>query len=319
MPSNRVLVLGSRGLTHRYRHLMLDLQKLLPHHKSEHKMEKKQSITNIPEIAEDRNCNCSLYFEVRKKQDCYLWMSILPNGPSAKFHVLNVHTMEELKLTGNCLLYSRSVLHFDAAFDTDPHWRLLKEMLTHIFRSPQGHHKTKPFVDHILGFYIVDNKIWFRNFQIVDKTLTANVLSANEVALEAAESMGSEGRTDLELVEIGPRMVLNPIRIFDGAFRGATLYKNDSFVTPNQLRARLKRKFQEKYAQKLATRESKDVQEEELRLDPGELDDAFALVESSSDEVESQAFISDSDEEEVLEDSEDEGSDVVSGSEDESD
>ncbi|KAL0206328.1 hypothetical protein P9112_001635 [Eukaryota sp. TZLM1-RC] len=288
MPSrinNRVLVLGSRGLTHRYRHLMHDLTKLLPHHKSEPKLDKKQPFSSIAEIAESRNCTGALFFEVRKKQDCYLWMSVTPNGPCAKFHVLNVHTMDELKLTGNSLLFSRPILHFDGAFDSTPQYRLLKEMFTHVFRSPKDHHKVKPFVDHVLGFYIVDNKIWFRNFQIVDKTLTNDVITASEVANEAAVSSEVQGRTDMELVEIGPRMVLNPIRIFEGAFSGSTIFKNDSFVTPTQLRSRIKRELVEKYRHKLDHRAKVESKKDEYVVPPGELDGAFKLSDESDDDL----------------------------------
>lgn len=46
---------------------------------------------------------------------------------------------------------------------------------------------------------------------------------------------------DLNLVEIGPRFVLIPIRIFSGSLGGATLYQNPAFVTPNQERSNMKR------------------------------------------------------------------------------
>jgi ribosome biogenesis protein BRX1 len=38
-----------------------------------------------------------------------MWLSKCPEGPSVKFHVENVHTMAELKLTGNHLKFSRPV------------------------------------------------------------------------------------------------------------------------------------------------------------------------------------------------------------------
>lgn len=41
----------------------------------------------------------------------------------SRFHVLNVHTMDELKLTGNSMLGSRPLLNFDAKFDQTPHWQ----------------------------------------------------------------------------------------------------------------------------------------------------------------------------------------------------
>ena len=43
-----------------------------------------------------------------------------------------VHTMEELKLTGNHLKGSRPLLTFSANFDEQPHWKLVKEMITQV-------------------------------------------------------------------------------------------------------------------------------------------------------------------------------------------
>ena len=44
-----------------------------------------------------------------------------------------VHTMEELKLTGNHLKGSRPLLTFSTNLDKDPHWKLLKEMITQVY------------------------------------------------------------------------------------------------------------------------------------------------------------------------------------------
>lgn len=38
------------------------------------------------------------------------------------------------------------------------------------------------------------------------------------------------------LTEIGPRFVLDPIRIFAGSFNGQTLYLNPHYMTPTALR-----------------------------------------------------------------------------------
>ena len=46
-----------------------------------------------------------------------------------------VHTMEELKLTGNHLTNSRPLLTFSTNFGKDAHWRLLKEMITQVVHS----------------------------------------------------------------------------------------------------------------------------------------------------------------------------------------
>jgi hypothetical protein len=40
--------------------------------------------------------------------------------------------MEELKLTGNHLKGSRPLLTFSTNFDEQPHWKLVKEMLTQV-------------------------------------------------------------------------------------------------------------------------------------------------------------------------------------------
>jgi Brix domain len=47
-------------------------------------------------------------------------------------HVQNVHTMDELKMTGNCLKGSRGILSFDEAFDATESGRLIKEVFTHV-------------------------------------------------------------------------------------------------------------------------------------------------------------------------------------------
>ena len=59
-----------------------------------------------------------------------------------------------------------------------------------------------------------------RNYQIVDK---------------------SERTEDIGLVEIGPRMVLIPIRIFSGSLGGATLFLNPTFISPNEQRSQAKK------------------------------------------------------------------------------
>jgi hypothetical protein len=61
-----------------------------------------------------------LFFEARKRSDLYMWMSKAPSGPSVRFLCSNVHTMAELKLSGNHLKGSRPVVALDAAFDEQP-------------------------------------------------------------------------------------------------------------------------------------------------------------------------------------------------------
>lgn len=98
-----------------------------------------------------------------------------------------MHTMAELKLTGNCLRGSRPLLSFDPTFSEKPQYQLLKELFTQIFGVPKHHPKSQPFFDHVYTFTVLDNRIWFRNFQILSE--------------------------DGALAEIGPRFVLNPVSV----------------------------------------------------------------------------------------------------------
>ncbi|KIO20552.1 hypothetical protein M407DRAFT_81436 [Tulasnella calospora MUT 4182] len=237
----RVLMLSSRGVTSRMRHLMKDLECLLPHTKKDSKLDVKSQLYLLPELADLNNCNNCLFFEARRHEDLYLWAVKTPNGPSIRMHVQNIHTMDELKMTGNCLKGSRGLLSFDAAFDQDEHWRLTKELFTHIFGVPPGARRSKPFIDHILSFSILDGKIWFRNFQIMEK-----------------DPLQPEGPPTMSLVEIGPRFVLTPIKIFEGAFNGAVVYRNEEFIAPAKLRRAGPHTKMDRYRKKLFAAKERD-------------------------------------------------------------
>ena len=97
--------------------------------------------------------------------------------------------MEELKFTGNCLKGSRAILSFDPSFESAPHWQLLRELFTHIFGTPYHHPKSQPFIDHVFTFTILDGRIWFRNFQIMeeDGSLVEIGTILNVLSVEVAE------------------------------------------------------------------------------------------------------------------------------------
>ena len=160
----RCLTVSSRGVPARFRHLMEDLRSLMPHHKKESKLDPgpegmAQAVNDITEI---RGCNSVLFLECRKRQDCYMWMGRTgadAKGPSARFLVSNVHTMDELRLTGNCMKGSRPILCFDDCFEKFGHLQLLKELFIDIFGTPRGHPKAKPFVDRVMSFYFADNRV----------------------------------------------------------------------------------------------------------------------------------------------------------------
>ncbi|KAF2086927.1 ribosome biogenesis protein BRX1 [Saccharata proteae CBS 121410] len=258
----RVLILSSRGVTYRHRHLMNDLYSLLPHSRKDAKLDTKTKLYQLNELAELYNCNNVFFFEARKGKDLYVWMSKPPNGPTVKMHLQNLHTMEELHFTGNCLKGSRPVLSFDAAFDKQAHWRVIKELLTHTFGVPKGARKTKPFVDHVMGFTIADNKVWIRCYQINETEQGKQKPGENgAMEIEEAPKKGKDKHeTSLTLVEIGPRFVLTPIVIQESSFGGPIIYENKEFVSPNQIRAELRMSKAGKHnnrAEQLTERRSK--------------------------------------------------------------
>jgi ribosome biogenesis protein BRX1 len=147
---------------------MDDICDLLPHSKREGRIERKRVKDQVDGICFERSCNNFLYFESRnhKVSDLYMWLAKSPSGPAFKYSVQNIHSTSELKLTGNCLKYSRPLLSFDGAFDdpSQPFLQLTKELLSHVFNTPKNHPKSKPFIDHVLSFKYFQGKIWFRNY-----------------------------------------------------------------------------------------------------------------------------------------------------------
>lgn len=223
-------------------------------------MDSKQNLGLLNELAEMNNCNNCLYFEARKGTDLYLWISKTPNGPSAKFHIQNIHTMSELKMTGNCLKGSRPLLSFDALFDSAPHFKVLKEMFTQTFGVPKTSRKLKPFIDRIYSFSIVDNRVWFRHYQIVENDPTEQARTGKKTTL----------------VEIGPRFCMNLIRIFEGSFRGTTLYDNPLYVSPNMVRASLRKESIKKYQNRKNAEASREEYLKQNPIPKGKFEGAFA-------------------------------------------
>jgi len=156
--------------------------------------------------------------------------------------------MDELKLSGNCLKYSRPLLSFDASFNSAPHLQLMKEMLHQAFNTPKNHPKSKPFIDHVLSFNYYGDRVWFRVYQIVNQ---------HEEKFTEADDIEK-----LTLIEIGPRFCLQPIKIFQGVMSGEALWQNSAYVTPGKLRSK-------KYDQFVRRRDEKEARkgykEENLR------------------------------------------------------
>jgi len=104
-------------------------------------------------------------------------------------------------------------------------------------------------VDHIFSFFVTDNRIWFRNYQLVFPD--------------------EKKKEEPVLVEIGPRFVLNPVRIFGGSFGGPTLWENPNYVSPNQVRSQAKSAKNSLYVNRVT---SQSEREEHKRKNPDVID-----------------------------------------------
>lgn len=235
---------------------MKDIKTIMPHHRAESKLERWKTLSVINEVGEMKHCNKAMYFEGRHKKDLFMWLSNLSEGPSAKFYLENINTMGELKLTGNCLRGARPLLSFDDKFSTLPHLMLLRELLTQIFGVPNHHPKSQPFVDRVYTFTFLDKRIWFRNYQILAE--------------------------DGALAEIGPRFVMNPVKIFADSFSGEAIWENPDYVTPARHRRGLREEAKFKYV---------DRTEVKARYEATQPTEAFNL-----DKVGHEVFVDDTDE-----------------------
>jgi len=77
------------------------------------------------------------------------------------------------------------------------------------------------------------------------------------------------------LVEIGPRFVLNPIRIFRGSFGGQTLYQNKDYVSPNITRSASMGEKGRVYEMRKNAQKKRKVYKEALVVPEDPLDSVF--------------------------------------------
>ena len=179
--------------------------------------------------------------------------------------------MEELHFTGNCLKGSRPILSFDATFDDAPHLRLMKELFLHIFGVPKRSRKIKPFIDHIMGFTVVDGKIWVRCYQICESEQSKSKSNEPDTPRNPKDvpkllNDVSSKQTSITLIEIGPRFVFTPIVILQSSFGGPVIYENKEFVSPNQIRADIRRAKAGKYSKRANKEIELTVKKEALGL-----------------------------------------------------
>lgn len=196
-------MLSTRGIKARHRHLQRDILRLLPHGKLGNKMGADQELETLAGVVEEADCDTALLMDARDPRRLYMWLAGCPGGPSAMFQVLNIHTVAELKMERRRAAGARALLVFDTEFEVCAERRVMKALLTQTFSvSVSGPARTHPKVQHTIVFSWLDERIWMRVYRIVV----------------------DEARKTTDVAEIGPRMVLDPVRIIASSFDGAMLY-----------------------------------------------------------------------------------------------
>jgi len=81
--------------------------------------------------------------------------------------------------------------------------------------------------------------------------------------------------SQLVLIEIGPRFVMNPIKSFEGSMGGEALWQNEKYVGPSKIRSKKYESFHRKRTDKQLAKHYKDAVEKEGKDPDGYLDAAF--------------------------------------------
>jgi len=201
---DRTLLLCTRGVKARHRHLLRDLLQLLPHGKLGSKLPTDEGLGGVLELCEDGGCGTALLLDARDPHRLFLWAANCPDGPSAMLQVVNIHTVAELNFDARRVSGARNVLVFDPAFQRSAEMRLIKALLTSAFAVPPdaavaAAGEALP-ARHSVSFAWLDGRVWMRVYRI--ETNAAG---------------------NLDVAEIGPRLVLLPTRIIASGFGGAIL------------------------------------------------------------------------------------------------
>lgn len=75
-----------------------------------------------------------------------------------------------------------------------------------------------------------DGNIWFRNYQIINENSD----------LQEIGNICDFYNVYHKCTHLGPRFVLELVRVFEGSFKGSILYDNLNYISPNEIRRRLK-------------------------------------------------------------------------------
>lgn len=151
----------------------------MPHGQLGKKLGAEQELSTLTDAVEEADCDSALLLDARDPRRLYMWLASCPSGPSAMFHVLNIHTVAELKLERQRAAGARTLLVFDRQFEESVERKVMKALMTRIFAVPaKGSRERHPKVQHTMYFSWLDDRIWVRIYRITYDTTLKQVTGA---------------------------------------------------------------------------------------------------------------------------------------------
>ena len=202
----RTMILARKGIHFSARHFITQLLSFMPNVQQLPKFTG-VDLFQLNSIAEKNGCDMIMMLESKTEENTLFWLGVKDEGPTICFKFTNPYTIEELNLFGVCTKNSSPLLIFDKAFDNTPEYGIIKQLLTRALSVPYKTKGMKPVIDTALSFFVVEEHIYFRRYQI------------------------SWDEDKVRIFEAGPRFILQPILILNGPFCGKPIWRNSAFTS----------------------------------------------------------------------------------------
>lgn len=175
--------------------MVKEFKKIAPHAKLLKEKMRKNFFVDFSSFLDHDKKQVLFFFEFKKKEN-YLWICKMPRDPLFSLIVKSVKKSEMFYFLGRCAKWSKPMILFDSNFEKKPHLLLIKKILENFFFLKSMNKKILPYTDQALSFCYFNNKIWLRNFQI-----------------NFSKEKGCKKNKNIDqLIEIGPRITLKPLR-----------------------------------------------------------------------------------------------------------
>jgi hypothetical protein len=197
--------------------LIKDLNRIAPHSKIKKIMGGENIFDFLKFIRKKKQMFSFFFFEKKKKKHIdYLWISKFPDEPLIQMEIYDVKSLQKLHFLGNCCCWSTPLISFDKFFKKKPHLNIIKKIVISFFSSKKNDNRTEPFIDHVISLCYLNNKIWFRVYQI-----------------RFSKKKNQKNFTIDQFIEIGPRLVLNIRKIWAELEKKNCLYNSLVFKKNN--------------------------------------------------------------------------------------